>query len=427
MKNKRKNMKKKLTSVLLLTVMLVSAISSAAVTAADNANEGNELVAADILDMSIDVEEQTVTNGSTDGQPIELSTNSDKGSITCEYDESIGMNVAKIREQGYIKFDYLTDTYDYTTNMQNGFTLEAYMSVTWDTTASAKPTGHPLYSWVNEGSANGQSGFGVQAYNTNSFNLRFDTEVETDEGTTAKNYNHVFTVESGKYFHLVFIYDQENRTTTLYVDGEHIITRDIDGTLRLENEKAKVIFWGCGIEYNAVPNNYIDTNVAIGRVYDDALDETDVSMLYNDVVAAKKDIDTRPMLDTKYQTEDSNDRYNIRFVSSMDNYENYQEAGFVFSVKNDNPILNGTNCVTKTTEKLYTTMMADGEAVYVQNVYGTQSNYMYAFEIQNVPAGATIYTRSYIKLMDETVIYGDLREISTLEELGYEITQEVVD
>ncbi|MBQ2987148.1 MAG: hypothetical protein IJE23_06655, partial [Tyzzerella sp.] len=82
-------MKKKLTSVLLLTVMLVSAISSAAVTAADDANEGSELVAADILDLSIDVEEQTVTNGSTDGQPIELSTNTNQGSITCEYDESI--------------------------------------------------------------------------------------------------------------------------------------------------------------------------------------------------------------------------------------------------------------------------------------------------------------------------------------------------
>ncbi|MBQ2987156.1 MAG: hypothetical protein IJE23_06695, partial [Tyzzerella sp.] len=89
MKNRRKNMKKKLTSVLLLTVMLVSAISPAAVTAADDANEGSELVAADILDLSIDVEEQTVTNGSTDGQPIELSTNTNQGSITCEYDESI--------------------------------------------------------------------------------------------------------------------------------------------------------------------------------------------------------------------------------------------------------------------------------------------------------------------------------------------------
>ncbi|MBQ2986728.1 MAG: hypothetical protein IJE23_04520, partial [Tyzzerella sp.] len=63
-------------------------------------------------------------------------------------------------------------------------------------------------------------------------------------------------------------------------------------------------------------------------------------------------------------------------------------------------------------EKLYTTIMADGEAVDVQKVYGTQSNYMYAFEIKNVPTGATIYTRSYIKLTDETVIYGDIREIT---------------
>ncbi|MBQ2987155.1 MAG: tyrosine-protein phosphatase, partial [Tyzzerella sp.] len=73
-------------------------------------------------------------------------------------------------------------------------------------------------------------------------------------------------------------------------------------------------------------------------------------------------------------------------------------------------------------EKLYTTIMADGEAVDVQKVYGTQSNYMYAFEIKNVPTGATIYTRSYIKLTDETVIYGDLREISTPKVLDYEIT-----
>ena len=372
----------------------------------------NGIESADILDLSIDVGSRTVTNGSTDGQPIVLSTDSNVGTITCEYDRSIGMNVAKIRDSGYVKFDYATDAKDYTTNLQDGFTLEAYFAAEWE---GDTPTGSPLSSWI-------QGGFGLQKSSAlkNAWYLQF-TSLKEDETENATTYYTVSAV-SGQYVHVVLSYDGKN--CAVYVDGELVKNVEGVGKLQWRNDSEKLLFLGASINYGSVTKNHIDTNVAIARIYDDALDKTDVTMLYNDVVAAKKAVDTRPMLNTKYQMENNNEKYNIRFVSSMDNYENYQEAGFVFSIANDNPILDGTGCVTKPTEKLYTSIMADGEAVDVQTAYGEQSNHMYAFEIKNVPAGTTIYTRAYIKLTDGTIIYGDLREMSTPNKLDYKITLE---
>ena len=129
----------------------------------------------------------------------------------------------------------------------------------------------------------------------------------------------------------------------------------------------------------------------------------------------KEDV-AKQMLDVLVQdnsqtAEEYANTFDIRFVASLDDENNYQNAGFVFSLSNDMPCIDGAASVVRYTNKLYKSIMAAGTEQTVQEVYGSFSNYMFAFAITNVPEETTIYVRSFLTLPDNEVIYGEVREI----------------
>ena len=109
---------------------------------------------------------------------------------------------------------------------------------------------------------------------------------------------------------------------------------------------------------------------------------------------------------------ESANKFDMRFIASLDDKDSYQNAGFVFSLENAEPDIEASGCVVRYTNKLYASIMADGESKTVQEVYGAYSNYMFAYEIQNIPEETTIYVRAFVTLTNGDVIYGDIREIT---------------
>ena len=129
--------------------------------------------------------------------------------------------------------------------------------------------------------------------------------------------------------------------------------------------------------------------------------------------AIPKVIDTK-MLMVKYQgelAEGCTDKYRVRFLSSVNNTEDYTRAGLVFSLTDEvkNPDIH-TGIVRDTT-KVYKNVIADGESMNVKTVYDEYSEYMYGRIINKIPDGQTLYVRGFVELLDGTIVYGVTREI----------------
>lgn len=135
-------------------------------------------------------------------------------------------------------------------------------------------------------------------------------------------------------------------------------------------------------------------------------------------IADKEFIDTT-MLDVKVQDNSTTapagtNKFDIRFIGSV-NGLSYKSAGFVFSLVNDEPVVNGTGCVKRGTTTVYENMNAAGQSVSVNSIYDSYSKYLFAFEITGVPAEKVIYVRSYVELKDGTCVYGKVKAITAPE------------
>ena len=54
---------------------------------------------------------------------------------------------------------------------------------------------------------------------------------------------------------------------------------------------------------------------------------------------------------------------------------------------------------------------AGGELKTASDLYDAYSQYLFALDVSGLSENATVYARAYVKLQDETVVYGDLREV----------------
>lgn len=120
------------------------------------------------------------------------------------------------------------------------------------------------------------------------------------------------------------------------------------------------------------------------------------------------------MVQDTYETADIGaTAYDMRFIGSVDELE-YRRAGFVFSLRNENPTKDGEKCVYKEVGKVYERLSGGsiGGRVGVSTLYpNSNSQYLYAFEITGVPANTVIYVRAYVELYDGTIVYGTTRAV----------------
>jgi uncharacterized repeat protein (TIGR02543 family) len=107
----------------------------------------------------------------------------------------------------------------------------------------------------------------------------------------------------------------------------------------------------------------------------------------------------------------------IRFVAAIDSLEAL-EVGFVFSLTSDNPTVGGDYCTAFQTNTVWNAINAGGAVVTAEDLHGT---YIFGCTITNIPKtrfGSDIYVKGYVKLMDGTYVYTDVKTYSVSGMLG---------
>ena len=112
--------------------------------------------------------------------------------------------------------------------------------------------------------------------------------------------------------------------------------------------------------------------------------------------------DAKSQVLSDYQSTESTTMRVLASVHSID----LEEAGFVFSLKNENPTIDGENCKKINTDVVYTSIKANGNNVTAYDLSGT---YIATAKIKNIPKSAydtPIYVRSYAKEANGEYVYG---------------------
>lgn len=91
-----------------------------------------------------------------------------------------------------------------------------------------------------------------------------------------------------EWIHLVGVWDKEEGTCKLYVNGNLVSTaEDCTGELKLPNSNGNEVFVGLGMDFapgsNTTSNNSFRGDIAIARIYNDPLPEEQVKALYQEV------------------------------------------------------------------------------------------------------------------------------------------------
>lgn len=101
----------------------------------------------------------------------------------------------------------------------------------------------------------------------------------------------------------------------------------------------------------------------------------------------------------------------IRFIGSVDSTD-YAEAGFVLSLKNTAPTVGGSKVVRVPLERVYASVNEAGVSTPAAQVYDAYSQYLFAYELKEIPVFTVLYVRAYVKLADGTYVYGDCRTVN---------------
>ena len=106
-----------------------------------------------------------------------------------------------------------------------------------------------------------------------------------------------------------------------------------------------------------------------------------------------------------------------RFIGSVDKLEDYTEAGFILSTKERQLELGKgykeISGITTVYAGLYENVNDATTYKRAEDIYDEYSNYMFAYDIGNLPAGKKVYARAYVKLSDGTIVLGNVRKVLT--------------
>ena len=198
----------------------------------------------------------------------------------------------------------------------------------------------------------------------------------------------------------------------------------VNGKITVTSNKSKIIIGGGETadaldisEGDALPvDQRVGTKFVLGWV--DA-DGQPVTVFDPEVPVFPVYVETM-MLKVKFQFGQQTDTsVSMRCIASVDNLDDYSTTGWVFSLKNSEPTIGGANVSARESTKVATGIYASGKRLDVKDIYATSayidsSNYIYTFDIKNIPqsaAASPIYVRAYVKMNDGTVVYGDVKAI----------------
>lgn len=202
---------------------------------------------------------------------------------SCYYNETYDRYVAHFGHQngknvsnGYYKVDFADDK-EFQNALADGHSMEMLirMDVASNGSAEIKP-----FSNMQSGG----TGFLVTKSNQG-VELTFLPNVSVNGKSTWRWTKSGIVPEAGVYYHVVGVWDKDAGKSYIYVDGKKVGEADAPGELRWPNSGS---FWFCiGADAEATSASCsFNGDVAIARIYDDALTEEDARKLFDRISVA---------------------------------------------------------------------------------------------------------------------------------------------
>lgn len=202
------------------------------------------------------------------------------------YNSVLGHNVAHFSnpfnarmKTGFYMIDY-TDNTEFLDKIADGHTLEALFRV--DANADGNYEIRPFSS-----SERGGTGFVLTKPNDRGGDIAFAPNVTTTSTGTFVWTESGIVPEPGVYYHVVGIWNKEESKTYIYVNGELKATQNTTGEFK---HAVSDRTWFCigGDPYNKTEANCgFKGDIAIARIYDTPLNETQVKLLWDEVKAVQ--------------------------------------------------------------------------------------------------------------------------------------------
>ncbi len=211
-------------------------------------------ISADILDVEFNLD-GTATNLASGEKLVK------EGSASISKDNKLGLNVATFDGNDSYSFMQLHNWYE---EIGNGFTFETYTYI------SKKPNS----GYVDIVSAQEGGGFGFEYKSDQS--LCFYLHVGGNYKTVKVN------VSTGQWVHLVGVWD--GSTIKLYANGSLAAQILASGNFKAQSASAQYLAIGAD-SAPISPAHHFNGKIAIAKIYSDPLTNSQVSMLYKDIIS----------------------------------------------------------------------------------------------------------------------------------------------
>lgn len=113
--------------------------------------------------------------------------------------------------------------------------------------------------------------------------MRFNPNVTTDGNSHWGTVNSSLSPKAGVYYHIVGVWDKQQKKACIYVNGEKDAEVELPGSFRFPNTGCRWFGIGGDPDASDKASNAWCGDVAIARVYNDALTPAEVKTLWNDM------------------------------------------------------------------------------------------------------------------------------------------------
>ncbi len=104
----------------------------------------------------------------------------------------------------------------------------------------------------------------------------------------------------------------------------------------------------------------------------------------------------------------------MRVITAIADVKSYTAAGYLVSLSNSNPEMDGTGVTNCSLNKVYGSILANGETINASKLGGSSLAVIEIRNIQNANFGTNIYIRPYVTLTDGTTVLGDTVCVSVI-------------
>lgn len=185
-------------------------------------------------------------------------------------------NISGTHSTGYYKVDFANDA-DFKNRLADGHSWETLVMM--DAEAPVVSSDSKWFCAQQSGGAGFAVNKKVNGHDF-SFSVRLTTSSSSGKWVTCRS---GVTPKRGQWYHVVGVWDKEQKYVSLYVDGVKTNTQTVEDGAEFFLNKNTAVHWVCvGADTsNGYASQGWDGDVAIARIYDKPLTDDEVTALYN--------------------------------------------------------------------------------------------------------------------------------------------------